>query len=60
MFVQSQGAATEDTRETDPRTVTLRGRAFTTAALPSTVTGALAASVPPRSRFPRTSLEADV
>jgi hypothetical protein len=58
-LLQSQGAATDAGCVTVPRTVTFFGRVFTATALPSTVSVALALTVPPTSRLPRTTLAAD-
>jgi hypothetical protein len=59
-FVQLQGDVTEDTFVVVPSTFTFAGRGvFTTAALPFTVSVALAEAVPPRNRLPRTTPVAD-
>src|SRR5258708_4096670 len=57
-FVQSRGAGMEAMWVVVPRTVTFFGNVLTTAALPSIVSAALALAVPPRNRFPRTTLGA--
>src|SRR5579859_5962666 len=59
-FVQSQGAGTLATLVVVPSTTTFEGSGvFTTDALPSMVSVALADAVPPRKRLPRTVPPAD-